>query len=52
MAITQAVLKYPRQLKPTDTINVDGEAEPFQFRIPLDIATGQELLNHLIDSLY
>ena len=50
MAITQAVLKYPRQLKPTDTINVDGEAEPFQFRIPLDIATGQELLNHLIDS--
>ncbi|MDA7744839.1 DUF4270 domain-containing protein [bacterium] len=49
MAIAEAILKYPRQLIPTDTINVDGEAEPFQFRIPLDIATGQELLNHLID---
>ena len=44
-----AVFKYPRQIKSTDTIRVAGEPEPFQFRIPLDVSIGQELLSILID---
>ena len=47
--IAQSVLKYSRQLKSSDTISVDGEPEPFQFRITLDLSIGEELLSLLID---
>lgn len=43
--IGNTILSYPRQIKATDTISVDGDPEPFQFRIPLDMEIGQELFD-------
>jgi hypothetical protein len=45
-----ANLSYPRQIKVTDTIDVDGNAEAFQFRIRLDNSLGDYLRDGLLNS--